>query len=1570
MPYAQGTVSWDGVLKNWTPGPWHVYPERGSSLFLFSHRGRFRLLCYKLVAHPRMFIVWSSAVAASTALTAAFQPAYDFGRTASLVLNTMQAVLLVFFWLRCILEIIAVGLVLHPGAFFRSFWNVVELVVNAMGVVALLQPTGHHRWMRAFAVARPLRFLLRVPGFLPVILTIVREARLLGEVLVFFVLLLASLALMGVMLVRDGLDHHCYITATSPTGPYPSLEVPFRLRNVSAVCGARFRCPSVAGATVECLPERLSYGDKFMTYDNIGSAMLLMFKVGTTDSWYENAEDIMNARGEASVLLLVCMIIVSFFSLCLLLAIVHESYTQTSSSVRDLKSTTSVDEELALIGKDESKDAAVQAPEEEPILILPNVTRESNGPDQTIPLALYDSFDMVRATLGGFHVSRFVPYPGPPPVTNFLKACSVSGLLQALCDQERSLYGPILRGRLSKKIVLAVDNSVVCLLIICVSLANLLLLVVTWEGMDNVLRGRLMTASAACSLAYVIPVTMKCVSFGPAATIRDVWNVFDALAAISGFLELIAPRLFSIHVVRGLRTLRVLRLGKYVPSLRRFKKYYIRDHGYAVLLIVVTLVLYAVVGMQLFGDSYRLDGWLRGSFGTFWEALLTCFVVFTGDNWTLCMRGTLETGTPVTGVIFFLSLYVMSVLEVSLFISIMITRFVTVWSACERCEGIEVPPLLVLPGYDIARYPQPNSIELTIEKKSRSGFLDENSKLRSSVFQKIERWLAWLLSTRTLRVKGASFFLFDPQCSLRRLLLSILGSMWYRILVMLCVTMGVVSLLFERHDNTPQLEYKLRVVHIVYTAFFLGEMVMKWIAFGVLFPAAVRDQTVVNPHTAAYFREKCNWVDFIPNVLSFVGIYFAPCRVGKSIQAIRLLTSLEYPNPALIAVLKQLRHLWNAASLIIFVFVIFGVAGMQFFSGRLYHCSDPNVSGRSACNGTYTVLVPGYVVEEPLMKERRWVTEKLTYDNFGSALLSIFAIGIGSNWTTLMYAGMDSADDDKVVSRNHSAYYVVFFILAVLIVRLVALRTIIAVMTACLSRIRSTYDERTGLGSDKEQYLKAKFIVEFVSMIDVSTPKMNSLSWIAHKILTAQSPKCGHTHFYYFVRVVIFINCVFLAATTSHQPNWQQRMIFSIDIIGSVVCGLDVVLRLVAYGLKDFCRSVWNLVDFIVLVLIVVATVLPVVSFLRVIRVVKLLKGSCIERILYSICRSKLALVNISIVCSILLLVYAVVGVPLFGSVKLHDLGLTENRNFHTAIGSLLLMFQVGSMDGWEHVMLACAQNPADTGCSPGSATESCGSTAASVTYFVTYLLLVVIFLQLLMGLFLDVFTTKLQDEMTDAFLEFRRMWLETVGPGRPLIHFRDFLAIIPHMPYLLTGLKGEALTDHVGIICFLSALRLPLDSKYQIFYNDIVQGFAYKNFRMYVRRKFSTHYSEAASEFFTASQAYAAEIIQRYWRQRRRAKEAERLAMLDPVHGEKSMKKQFVEFPGVDFPNTTPQQQETNNTSVAQPLRLQLANQLPRGTLAVPGTSLFMFDFLGSICPGMQTRCTPLHPDVAKYTE
>ncbi|MGL6290769.1 MAG: ion transporter [Silanimonas sp.] len=143
--------------------------------------------------------------------------------------------------------------------------------------------------------------------------------------------------------------------------------------------------------------------------------------------------------------------------------------------------------------------------------------------------------------------------------------------------------------------------------------------------------GDLLHALDAVVLAiFAAEIVLKMIALAPQPWrfFRDPWNVFDFTIVVACLLPLGSQ---SATVLRLLRLLRVLRLVHALPRLQVLVGTLLKSlpsMGYVGLFLAMHFYVYGVAAVFLFGDNDPVH------FGTLPLAVLTLFIVVTGENWS------------------------------------------------------------------------------------------------------------------------------------------------------------------------------------------------------------------------------------------------------------------------------------------------------------------------------------------------------------------------------------------------------------------------------------------------------------------------------------------------------------------------------------------------------------------------------------------------------------------------------------------------------------------------------------------------------------------------------------------------------------------------------------------------------------------------------------------------------------------------------------------------------------------------------------------------------------------------
>jgi hypothetical protein len=252
---------------------------------------------------------------------------------------------------------------------------------------------------------------------------------------------------------------------------------------------------------------------------------------------------------------------------------------------------------------------------------------------------------------------------------------------------------------------------------------------------------------------------------------------------------------------------------------------------------------------------------------------------------------------------------------------------------------------------------------------------------------------------------------------------------------------------------------------------------------------------------------------------------------------------------------------------------------------------------------------------------------------------------------------------------------------------------------------------------------------------------------------------------------------------------------------------LEALLKLVGYGCEDYLREGWNLFDLLVVLvavgeklLTVFAGVLFKGSLLRVVRLaraarvlrtLRLIHASRrLQTLLMTLLYSVPPLLNILLIFTILMFVYAVLGMELFSGVMWGDY-LNEEANFCSFSGALLTMFRCATGEDWNGIMHDLLVTP-ERGCRPEL--HNCGNWLAK-PFFVTYTILsTFVVLKMLVALIVENYKRSHREDRRlvrtshrDAFVE---SWAEIDPDGVGHI-------AVAQLPSLIRRLEPPLGPDH-----------------------------------------------------------------------------------------------------------------------------------------------------------------------------
>lgn len=181
--------------------------------------------------------------------------------------------------------------------------------------------------------------------------------------------------------------------------------------------------------------------------------------------------------------------------------------------------------------------------------------------------------------------------------------------------------------------------------------------------------------------------------------------------------------------------------------------------------------------------------------------------------------------------------------------------------------------------------------------------------------------------------------------------------------------------------------------------------------------------------------------------------------------------------------------------------------------------------------------------------------------------------------------------------------------------------------------------------------------------------------------------------FEWFILVTICLNCVALGCQTpfpNGDSNATNQLLEKIEYFFLVVFTAECFMKIIAYGLMlhsgAYLRSVWNILDFIIVIIGLLSTALSTVMkegfdvkalrAFRVLRPLRLVSGvPSLQVVLNAIIKAMIPLLHIALLVIFVIVIYAIIGLELFSG-KMHE---TCFNNFtgqsHTYISSPHLLY-------------------------------------------------------------------------------------------------------------------------------------------------------------------------------------------------------------------------------------------------------------------------------------------------------
>ncbi|XP_076310649.1 muscle calcium channel subunit alpha-1-like isoform X3 [Tachypleus tridentatus] len=1338
------------------------------------------------------------------------------------------------------MKIIAYGFLFHPGAYLRNAWNVLDFVIVVIGMIStalstLMKEGFDVKALRAFRVLRPLRLVSGVPSLQVVLNSILRAMVPLLHIALLVIFVIIIYAIIGLELFSGKMHKTCFDLATG--------NIAFQNPHPCSDGSVGYHCDVLKNLTCREYWDGPNSG--ITNFDNFGLAMLTVFQCVTNEGWTSVLYDINDSMGnEWPWIYFISLIIIgSFFVLNLVLGVLSGEFSKEREKAKargdfhKLREKQQIEEDLRGY-----LDWITQAEDIEPD---EKETSEDSRHGKELET---ESCDKIGETNSTENLK--------PPSRWSIKRKQFS-------KQNRRLR------RVSRKVV---KSQAFYWIVIVLVFLNTFTLASEHYRQPSWLDHFQEVANMFFVILFTLEMLLKMYSLGFQGYFVSLFNRFDCFVVISSIIEAVLtytevmPQL-GVSVLRCVRLLRIFKVTKYWASLRNLVASLInsiRSIASLLLLLFLFIVIFALLGMQVFGGKFNFDSTQekpRSNFDSFWQSLLTVFQILTGEDWNLVMYDGINAyggvGSPgVLASIYFIILFICgNYILLNVFLAIAVDNLADAESltAIEKEEEEEV----VTEAQDSGQ----NSEE------------KENRKQRKKKQTNQESGQAGANKMDTSLINHASGLRVSKDKSKT--------SAHIQIKVDHCRNEGETdegtTNDYEEHEDDdecadgedeqddigeeeetttvstarPRRLSEINIpkkVHPIpkYSSFFIFSHTNRFRVychhlvnhtyFGNVILLCIMISSAMlaaeDPlHAYSDRNQILNYFDYFFTSVFTIEITLKAvayglilhkasyCRSAFNMLDVLVvcvsLVSFALDNEA-ISVVKILRVLRVLRPLR-------AINRAKGLKGKFFSCNDPSKMTEEDCRGVFIEYLNGDV-SKPIVQERSWENNPFNFDDVAKGMLTLCTVSTFEGWPGLLYTAINSNAEDRGPIHNNRPVVAVFFIVYIIIIAFFMVNIFVGFVIVTFQN--EGEQEYKNCELDKNQRnciefaLKAKPVRRYI-------PKQR-FQYKVWWFVTSQ-------YFEYAIFICIMVNTIVLAMKYHNQPRSYTAALDILNMVFTTVFALEFLLKLIAFRFKNYFGDAWNVFDFIIVlgsfIDIVYSEVNPgsniiSINFFRLFRVMRLIKllsrGEGIRTLLWTFIKSFQALPYVALLIVMLFFIYAVIGMQVFGKISLDPTtAIHRNNNFQTFPQAVLVLFRSATGESWQEIMMDCSNKP-DVKCDKESNTpfENCGNDFA-LPYFISfYTLCSFLVINLFVAVIMDNFDYLTRDWSIlgpHHLDEFVRLWSEYDPDAKGRIKHLDVVTLLRKIsPPLGFG----KLCPHRVACKRLVSMNMPLNTDGTVMFN------------------------------------------------------------------------------------------------------------------------------------------------------
>ncbi|KYM88067.1 Voltage-dependent calcium channel type D subunit alpha-1 [Atta colombica] len=1241
-PGAAGAVSKSAQKKPVRRGAKPPPDRPVRALFCLALTNPVRKLCIKVVEWKAFEYLILMTIFANCVALAVYTPypCSDSNLT-NQYLEKIEYVFLVIFTVECVMKIIAYGFVAHPGAYLRNGWNLLDFTIVVIGMVStvltILMKEGFDvKALRAFRVLRPLRLVSGVPSLQVVLNSILRAMVPLLHIALLVLFVIIIYAIIGLELFSGKMHKTCRHNITDEI-----MENPIPCGSGGFQCSQSYYCSKQFW-------EGPNYG--ITNFDNFGLSMLTVFQCITLEGWTDVLYNIEDAMGNSwQWIYFISMVILgAFFVMNLILGVLSGEFSKEREKAKargdfhKLREKQQIEDDLRGYLDWITQAEDIEPETDEPKMLQDGKTKQQNEIEST---------DQLEGDEEGV--------------------------------QQESIYKKKKRDlervnrRMRRACRKAVKSQVFYWLIIVLVFLNTGVLATEHYDQPKWLDHFQEITNMFFIVLFSMEMILKMYSLGFQGYFVSLFNRFDCFVVVGSITEMILTHThvmppLGVSVLRCVRLLRVFKVTKYWRSLSNLVASLlnsIQSIASLLLLLFLFIVIFALLGMQVFGGKFNfsdMEEKTRHNFDSFWQSLLTVFQILTGEDWNAVMYiGILAyggvAGIGVLACVYFIILFICgNYILLNVFLAIAVDNL----ADAESLTAIEKEAEEEEKNKSRSGSPARDEVsgEVGDDGGEGTGGEDEGAgtDLEHDPNETMEDYEAALdtetseksedMNTHKVRLNVESDEEVEEEeeeedepeemqdeeqevtARPRRM------SEYNTATKKEPIPAGSAFFIFSSTNrfrvfchwfcNHNYFSNVILICIMISSAMLAAEDPLSTTSernqilncFDYFFTAIFTIEICLKMisygfiiHEGAFCRSAFNLLDLLVVCASLVSMtvkagafsFIKVLRVLRVLRPLRAINRAKGLKYVVKCVIVAIKTIGNIMLVTYLLQFMFAVIGVQLFKGKFFYCTDASKMSEEDCQGTYLEFENSNI-DKPIVKHREWQQHRFHFDNVAKAMLTLFTVSTFEGWPSLLEWSIDSNEEKKGPIHNFRPIVAAYYIIYIIIIAFFMVNIFVGFVIVTFQN--EGEQEYKNCELDKNQRNCIEFALK-AKPVRRYIPK-HRIQYKVWWFVTSQP-------FEYTIFTLIMINTVTLAMKFYRQPQVYTDVLDVLNMIFTAVFALEFVFKLAAFRFKNYFGDAWNVFDFVIVlgsfIDIVYSELKPgssiiSINFFRLFRVMRLVK--------------------------------------------------------------------------------------------------------------------------------------------------------------------------------------------------------------------------------------------------------------------------------------------------------------------------------------------------------------------------